>query len=71
MKYNICYAKLLSLPFFLKKPTRERDHGNTHEVQRARSLMMCKYCGMGLGGSQISRENKGRSFISSAIEVIF
>jgi hypothetical protein len=27
---------------------------NTPEAQRARSIIICKYHGMGLGGSQIS-----------------
>lgn len=45
----------------------ERDHENTPEAQRARSIVKCKYHGMGLGGGQISIESK--AFICSAIEV--
>lgn len=49
----------------------QRDHRNTPEAQRARSIIICKYQGLGLGGSQISIEGIGRSFNCLAIEVQF
>jgi hypothetical protein len=30
----------------MRKGSRERDHGNTPEAQRARSIIICKYQGM-------------------------
>lgn len=47
----------------------ERDRGNTQKAQKARSKIICKYHGMGIEGSQISLESKGRSFNCSAIEI--
>jgi hypothetical protein len=34
----------------------EREHGNTPDAQRARSIIICKHYEMGLGGSQITIE---------------
>jgi len=49
----------------------ERNHENTCEAQRDRSIIIYKYHGMGLGGSQISIECKDKPFNCSAIEVKF
>lgn len=40
-----------------KKGSRDRDHRNAHDTQRARSIIICNYHGIGLGGSQISIED--------------
>lgn len=49
----------------------EKDHENTPEAQRARSVIIRKCDKIGLGGSQITLEGKDRSFNYSAIEVQF
>lgn len=36
----------------------ERDHGDTPEAQKARSIIICKYHGVGLRGTQVSIKRK-------------
>jgi hypothetical protein len=36
----------------------ERDHGNTLEAQRSRSIIICKYHGMGVGVARLAQEVK-------------
>lgn len=48
---------------------RSWNHGNIAQVWRARSIIICKCHGMGLGGSQICIEAKVTSFNCSGIEV--
>lgn len=49
----------------------ERDHGNIPEAQKATSVIICMYHGMGLGGSQISIKVKTDHLTAQLLKTSF